>query len=509
MEQDLYPLKNGFCLEGQEMVSLFEKLISLTPHKNIRYRQTDIGMGNLFADCFRDTVRYCIDNQQWYVYDGTVWRLDKGDIDTQRKMQVLLELLHIYCGEIDDEPERMENYSKYIDKCSSDVIIRRCINISKNMLTIEITDFDNDPYLLNCANGVYDLRKGEITENSPELFLTKKTSTFPLPRKTINSPLKGQIKECKRWYKFIDEIMSHDAEKVAFLQRALGYSLLGVAKEECMFVAYGPLSRNGKGTLMYTISKALSSGYMGSVDTDLICTDKRGKVKDFNAPQPSLRKIVGTRIVTMSENDRNVMLASAAMKSITGRDELVTRGLHENPISFIPQFTIWLSTNYLPAINDDTVFKSNRIWVIEFNETFVSNRDNDLKEYFTSPENLPTVLKWLMDGCKDYLTNGLNPPECVVKATQAYREMYDKTGMFIRECCEIDPNKKILRSSLNTAYRNWCSKPDNRYKPLGSQNFYSEIGLRGFRIGKYAGEYYVYGIDLKETSDSGKIPLLI
>lgn len=500
MCEQYYTLKNGMTITSEVDVTLFTKLLELKPHYNINYPYNDIGMGNLFAECFQDTTRFCIDNQKWYIYDDGVWSIDKGEIKTQGNMQRLLQLLHFYCKEVvtEDNAEDIKKYSQYINKSSSDVVLRRCINASKNMLTIELTDFDKDPYLLNCTNGAYDLRTGKLIENKPELYLTTKTNTYPAHSLT---------KSCKRWYKFIDEIMSHDKEKVAFLQRALGYSMLGVNKEECMFVAYGALSRNGKGTLMHALSKALGSGYMGSIDTDLICVDKRGKVKDFNAPQPALRKIVGTRVVTMSENDRDVMLASAAMKSITGRDELVTRGLHESPIAFIPQFTMWLSTNYLPAINDDTVFKSNRIWVIEFNETFVDNRDNDLKEFFTTPENLPTILKWLMDGCKDYLKNGLNPPECVIKATESYREMYDKTGMFIKECCTVDSTTKVLRSDLNMAYRNWCRKPDNRFNPLGSQKFYSEIALRGFRIGKYQGDFYVYGLSLKESANSGTIIL--
>lgn len=496
MCENILELKCGVNLGDENHISLFQKLISLTPHKHPLFIHNDIGLGNLFAECFKDTLRFCIDNQQWYCYEDGLWKLDKGEIKTQRNMQVLLQLLHLYCSEVttDDNADEIKKYRQYINKCSSDVVLRRGINASKNMMIIELTDFDKDPYILNCTNGVYDLRTGKITPSKPEFYLTKRTGTYPLNAIT---------KKCDRWYQFIDEIMSHDKEKTAFLQRALGYSILGVNKEECMFIPYGAKSRNGKGTLFHAISKALSADYMGSVDTDLICTDKRGKVKDFNAPQPALRKIVGTRVVTMSENDRDVMLASASVKSITGRDELTTRGLHENPITFIPQFTMWLLTNYLPAVNDDTIFKSDRVWVIEFNEHFDEvSRDNDLKDFFTQPGNLPTILKWLIDGCKDYLKNGLNPPECVRKSTQNYREMYDKTGMFIKECCTIGEDKKVLRGDLNIAYRQWCSNPDNRHKPLGSQKFYSEIGLRGFPVIVKDGYYYFKGIEIKEGKNT-------
>ena len=498
---ETYTLKNGMTLTDEGQVALFTRLLELQPHFNINFPHNEIGLGNLFAECFKQRLRFCVDNQQWYIYNNGVWRLDKGEIKTQENMQTLLMMLPWYGDEIqtDDNKEVVEKYVKFIHKSSTDVVLRRCINTSKNMMTIELTEFDSNPYLLNTTNGVYDLRTGQRVENKPELYLTKKTNTYPAHALT---------QPCERWYQFIDEIMSHDKEKAAFLQRALGYSIFGVNREECMFLAYGAKTRNGKGTLMSTLQKALSSGYMESVDTDLICVDKRGKIKDFNAPQPALRKIVGSRIVTMSENERDVLLASAAVKSITGRDELTTRGLHENPISFVPQFKMWLSTNYLPAVNDDTVFKSDRIWVIEFNETFVSKdkRDDKLKEYFEKAENLPTILKWLMDGCKDYLENGLNPPKCVLDATKAYRDAYDRVGLFIKECCELGEGKKVIRGNLSAAYERWCRKPENRFTPLGSQKFFNEMQLRGFQISKIQGDYYFKGIELLPMS-TGVIPL--
>jgi putative DNA primase/helicase len=113
-----------------------------------------------------------------------------------------------------------------------------------------------------------------------------------------------------------------------------------------------------------------------------------------------------------------------------------------------------------------------------------------------------------MDGCAEYIKNGLNPPECVRKATANYRERYDRIGNFIKEKCTIDMSKKTLRSNLNAAYRSWCSHPDNRFTPLSPTNFFNEIELRGYPVGKYAGEYYVKGLELvTQTSSDGMIKL--
>lgn len=129
--------------------------------------------------------------------------------------------------------------------------------------------------------------------------------------------------ECKRWAQFIDEIMGGDQEKAAFLQRALGYSILGVNREECMFIAYGSKTRNGKGTLFSTIATVLGGDYADSASPDLICEGRNGKSTDFNAGTACLSQAGGyAGLVTMSESAKGVRLDAASMKTITGRDAL-------------------------------------------------------------------------------------------------------------------------------------------------------------------------------------------
>ena len=192
MYENELELKNGLVLTDERHIEIFSKLLELKPHRNIQFLHNEIGLGNLFAECFKDTTRFCVDNQQWYCYDNGVWVLDKGEINTQRNMQELLQLLSIYCSEIatDDNAEEIKKYKQYINKCSSDVVLRRGLNTSKNMLVVELTDFDKDPYLLNCANGAYNLRTGKISPSEPEQYFTKRTNTHTLHSLT---------KKCDRW----------------------------------------------------------------------------------------------------------------------------------------------------------------------------------------------------------------------------------------------------------------------------------------------------------------------
>ena len=504
---EFYQTSTGQIIEDEKMSEMMYQIMKLRPHTSFVYSWDDIGMATLMSDLYQNNIRYCPQNDCWYIWDKC-WQKQGENGAISDMLQTLLNLLILYCMEIShevgeddkDAKELIEKYRKYISSIRKYTPMRNIMEVLKTMVRMSLKDMDSNPYLLNTTTLAYDLRTGDIVHDITPYNVTKKT-TCSLPN--------AFTKRCDRWYQFVDEITGGDKEKARFLQRALGYSLLGVNREECMFIAYGAKTRNGKGTLFSTINTILGEDYADSAPPDLICENKAGRKTDFNAPQPALAKLVGTRLVRMSESAKDVRLDAASMKTMTGRDTLVTRGLFQNSFSFVPQFTIWVETNHLPAVTDDTVFTSNRIFVIEFNEQFTGgNQDKNLKELFSLPENRPTILQWLFDGCADYIKNGLSAPECVVEATKNYRKLHDRVGNFIEDRCDIGNDKKILRGSLYSAYSQWCVKPDNRYKPMGSTTFYNEIAMRGYPIKHRNDGTYVVGLDLKDETSDGTIKLI-
>ena len=469
-DEQPYELKNHMVLINQEDIQIFKKLLTMRPHCSVDFLWNDIGLGNLFSECFSGTHRFCVDNQKWYIYNHGLWTVDKGDIQAQGNMQRLLQLLHLYCSEVEEDPDIIKNYKTYISKSSSDTILRRALNASKNNLVINMTDFDSDPYLLNCRNGVYDMREQKFRFAQPEDYFTLSVS--------CNYPTGISTHKCDRWFSFVDEIMEGDKEKAAFLQRALGYSLLGVNREECMFLAYGR-TRSGKGTLFNTIAKVLGmgtdTGYGGSINSSLVCESKF-KDKDYNAPEPMLADTVGIRYLTLSETKKGALLDVNAIKSLTGRDPRKTRQLHCPAFTFTPQFTMWLSTNFLPKVNDDSLFKSDRLWVIEFNKHFEEDdRDYSLKEIFEDKDNQAVILKWLLDGYRMYVEEGLNPPASIREATARYARINDRILCFKEDCLEDAPGERVSNGLLYSKYKEWCEDEDRGYNPLGSTTFYGEL----------------------------------
>ena len=79
-------------------------------------------------------------------------------------------------------------------------------------------DFDADPWALNTPAGVLCLRTGEMHPHRNGGLHTKVAGAAP-----------GG--ECPRWVQFLHEITQGDAELVAYLQRLIGYTLLGEIPE--------------------------------------------------------------------------------------------------------------------------------------------------------------------------------------------------------------------------------------------------------------------------------------
>jgi putative DNA primase/helicase len=190
-----------------------------------------------------------------------------------------------------------------------------------------------------------------------------------------------------------------------------------------------------------------------------------------------LADTVGVRYLTLSETKSNAVLDVTAIKSLTGRDPRKTRQLHTAAFTFTPQFTMWLSTNFLPKVNDDTIFKSDRIWVIEFNKHFDEDtRDNSLKELFDTKEAQMTILKWLVDGYRDYVAQGLNPPICVREATANYARQNDRVLRFKEDCLEDAPGERVSNAAMYAKYKTWCMDEERSYTPLGTTSFYKQMG---------------------------------
>jgi putative DNA primase/helicase len=157
-------------------------------------------------------------------------------------------------------------------------------------------DLDVDPWLLNLDNCVYDLKSGRALPHSREHLITKTCGSkhYPVwfdPKAT-----------CERWLKFLAEVFPGEyAAIIPFLRRAIGYSLTGLTREECLFLMTGD-GRNGKGSILNTLM-ALLGDYGGTAAFSTFLAQK-----DDSRPREDIASMVGKRFISAQETKKEASL---------------------------------------------------------------------------------------------------------------------------------------------------------------------------------------------------------
>ena len=93
-------------------------------------------------------------------------------------------------------------------------------------------------------------------------------------------------------------------------------------------------------------------------------------------------------------------------------------------------------------------------------------------------KEMPGILAWLVNGCLDWQKTGLNPPDKVLAATQAYRTEMDVVGNFIEDCCVASEAKTVTARTLYEAYEEWSR--GNGDKSMSKKMFGMKLHEHGF-----------------------------
>ena len=437
-------------------------LEEMQPHTNPRYQRDEIGIGNAFADYFKPIARFNRDRGIWYVYDGKVWRSDEGGLAVAELAKLLADRLYTFALQITDEDTRTR-YIKRVQKLQLRRNRRTMVEDAKSVYPVSHSVFDSSKYLFNCQNGTLNLRNMEFQSHSPADFITKVSPVTYDPEATS-----------ERWNRFVDEVMQGKTAVSRYFQKAVGYALTGDTSLECLFIMYGPTTRNGKTTAIETILHVLGEYGISSKPDMLASNYFRGPSN--GAPSEDVARLNGARFVGISEMEQKLTLNASLTKQLTGNNRITARFLHENSFDFYLQAKIFIDTNHLPNVTDQTLFESGRLKIIPFNRHFEDHeQDKTLKSTLMKSSNLSGILNWIVEGYRLFRAEGLKEPGEVTEATSQYQKESDRISQFIDQCLTQKSGAELKTKAVYTRYREWCA--ENGYKYEGSQGFYKRLGL--------------------------------
>lgn len=464
LEREVYPAITRFS--ASELPTYINKqalqeLIRIKPEYK---KYNDKSNGNVFAEVYKSILRWNTTAKQWFFYDGKRWREDEGGMVAAAKAKELFDTMYAYLPYIEDTDTR-EHYSKHIRNLGALSTRKRMLEDARDKYNICKEKLDRDPFLMNCQNGVLNLNTLEFIQHDPELLLSK-----------ICIAEYDPAAKCPIWLKFLNEVMQDDQELIEYIQKILGYSLTGDTKEEICFILYGSTTRNGKSTLVETISYMLggTDGYAMNIQPETLASKRN---KDSRQASGDIARLDGCRFLNAAEPPKRMIFDVNLLKQLTGRDKITARHLQQSEFEFVPCFKLFINTNFLPLVSDDTLFSSDRLVVIPFDRHFTpEEQDKELKDKLKSTKEISGILNWCIEGLKKYQTDGLTLPQASIAATNQYRNDSDKIGTFFEERMEKS-TRNTAASDVFGEYKEWCE--DNGYGCENKGNFFGELRAKG------------------------------
>lgn len=424
----------------------------------IQANHTDLGNAECLEALHGDKLRFCHTRQEWLLWDGARWAID-DDGQAQRLAVQTARARYLAAGDIPDQKAKME-LAFWAMQSESQSKVKNTLgaaSVLRNLATT-INQWDTHHHLGATPGGAtIDLSTGLARAPKQEDYITMAAGVAYDPEA-----------DCPRWQQFLMEVFAGDAELIAYVQRAVGYSLTGETSEQKMFICHG-LGANGKSTFLEIIGALAGDNYMATSFATFDADNNDSKRDD-------LAVLRGKRLVVAIESDEDRRLAEARVKALTGQDTISCRFLYGRYFTYKPTFKIWLAVNHKPVVRGTDHGIWRRLALIPFNQTFSGDR-LDAKLPAKLRAELPGILNWAIEGARLWYAHGLGKCAAVDGATATYRTESDVIGLWLDECCILGDNLSTPAKELYSNYRLWAEV--NGMRPMTSTAWGRRMGERG------------------------------
>jgi putative DNA primase/helicase len=144
--------------------------------------------------------------------------------------------------------------------------------------------------------------------------------------------------------------------------------------------------------------------------------------------------------------------------TLSGSDPVTARDLYARPITYLPQFTLWIATNHRPRVPEDDDALWERLREIPFTVQIPeAERDPRVRAELSDPKaSGAAILAWTVEGCRLFLEEGLLAPEVVRSATSDYRDEMNPLAVFAEERLVFGEALWVRASDLRESYEGWA-----------------------------------------------------
>lgn len=429
------------------------------------FELNDTGNACRFRNKFGDLIKYNYDNKMWMIWNGKYWQFDVCD-QIKNLVEILIEEMRLEAVETQNK-DKINNAKRAANKSGKDALLSEC----KHLVPITNNQLDNYKYLINCNNGILNLKTLELMNHDKEYLLSNFTDV-------------NYIKNAKpkKFIKFLKEIFCDNEEKIAFIRKLFAYCLTGETKDQAFIIFYGEGS-NGKSVLIDLIQHIMGE-YCTTANKDLLL-DKKFQTQAMS----EVARLKGMRCIFVSETESGDKLKESFVKDITGGNSITARFLYANEFTFYPEFTPILVTNHLPIINSMDKAMLRRLYPVDFSRIFsVKEQNINLLDELLEEKDL--IFSWIVED--SWYKGRLVRYQFIEDNLNAYKKEMDIVDKWIDESCVKEGQE--LSAKLFKSFNQYCK--DNKLFEMNSVMFGRNMGNKFNKIRNGKGIFYD-GISLR------------
>lgn len=393
-------------------------------------------------------------------------------------------------------PDRAKAILEFQEKCKKTLatVVLRVKSLLKGVPSIcsEVEEFDTDTTCVAVKNGLVDLGTRTLMENTPERRMRRHCNVVYDP-----------AADCPLWRSCVAEWFESPAV-AEYVQKVLGKMLMGKPEDDAFYILVGE-GANGKSVftgllseLMGSYSKTLEEGtILGTYSTS------------GGSARSDLADLPGKRFAYCSEIGESAVLRAADVKRFTGRDKITMRAPYgRRDQTFVPQFTLFLATNYEPKILGVDNAIRRRVKIIRFPRDYENDPVMRAKRIWDLTDRLEAemsgIFNWLLEGYEKAKRFGMETPQEVSTATNEYTDAQDLVSRWVRDRLVPEEGARLV---IRDAFTNFLSMLAEQNESWGAytqtafaQRLRRDLDRKGYKnvISRPGGRTTLKGFKLRE-----------
>jgi putative DNA primase/helicase len=391
----------------------------------------------VLMDVWRDEYRWAHHEGTWRHWTGRVWKAAAEPVVVAAAQKVLRRHYGRLLAEMQTIADDKRLHTLHGEACRYASVLGGLRFLSGEAgFHTAVEEWDADPYLLNCADGLLDLRTQTLGPHDAAALCTK-IARWSFGGDESSGACQRHLQRCLP-----------DADVRRQVQRDLGRALVGADLEESLPIWYG-IGRNGKTTTARTVRHGL--GEYGKKAAEGLLMARR------NEQHPTeMAALSGARFVVSEEVEQGKRLNESRVKELTGGEPPQARFMHCDFFHLEQTFTIFLLVNHRPEIagTDKGIWGRVRLvpWTVSI--PFAEQRPMDEMVAELSADGA-WMLRWMVAGFADWQAEPHWIAAEVLLATEEYRCEQDQLAGFLADACEEKPFATVVVTELHAAYASW------------------------------------------------------